>query len=372
MYQKKRIRTFVINGGGVKKMLSVLCIICILAGTVLGAGAISKLPKPSAEMGISIISKSINDKQYDFKKIGGKILGFDLNDSKTIFYGYYSLFAEVDIAGAAIESPPPELEIAAASKAETPVAEYNIEEINAAKGMQISNSAGIAVDADALANEPLHIKTDESGPQVLIVHTHTTESFTDSGKTKYSASDSDRSTDNNKNMVAVGEVIKNILEENGIETIHDTTVHDYPSYNGAYTRSMSTVKGNLEKYPSIKVVLDVHRDGIVREDGTKVKVAADINGEKAAQCMFVIGTNAQLTHDNWKDNMRFACKLQKYANENYPGLMRPIILRKERFNQQVSKGAIIIEVGSNGNTLDEAKKGAEYMAKTIGAVLKEG
>jgi len=165
-------------------------------------------------------------------------------------------------------------------------------------------------------------------------------------------------------------VMKNIFMEEGIEVIHDTTVHDYPSYSGAYTRSKATVTKNLEKYPSIKVVLDIHRDGIVREDGTKVKVSCEINGEKAAQCMFVVGSNAQLKHDYWRENMKIACKLQKYAEDNFPGLMRPIILRKERFNQQISKGAVIVEVGSNGNTLEEAKTGAKYMAKVISAVLK--
>lgn len=295
-------------------------------------------------------------------------MGFDPNDEKTIFYGYYSLFGAVDVAEAA-ESAPPELKTdEETTVAETQsVPEQKVEEIKISKGMEVSDLAGMGVDANALANEDLHIRIDKSGPQVLIIHTHTTESFADSS----AGTGSDRNTDSEKNMVAVGETIKNVLEEEGIETIHDTTVHDYPSYNGAYTRSKATANKNLEKYQSIKVVLDVHRDGIVREDGTKVKVLSEINGERAAQCMFVIGSNAQLAHDNWKDNMRFACILQKYANENYPGLMRPIILRKERFNQQISSGAIIIEVGSNGNTLEEAKNGAKYMAKTISAVLRK-
>lgn len=248
----------------------------------------------------------------------------------------------------------------------------DINEVNAARGMEISNLAGVPVDLQSLLGGELTVKPEGEGPQVLVIHTHTTESFTDAGKTKYSASESDRSTDASKNMTAVGEAFCKVLEANGIETVHDKTVHDYPSFNGAYTRSMTTVKNNLEKYPSIKVVLDLHRDGIVRADGTKVKVAAEIDGRKTAQCMFVVGTNATLAHDNWQENMRLACKLQDYANRTYPGLMRPIIMRKERFNQQISKGALIIEIGSNGNTLDEAKTGAEYMAKTLAEVLKNG
>ena len=168
----------------------------------------------------------------------------------------------------------------------------------------------------------------------------------------------------------VGNALCEVLEANGIKVIHDTTVHDYPAYNGSYDRCKATTLKNLEKYPSIKMVLDIHRDAIVRADGTKVKVACEINGEKCAQCMFVVGSNANLAHDNWQENLKLACKLQKKANEIYPDLMRAINLREERFNQQLSKGSLIIEVGSNGNTLAEAINGAKYMGEVIPLVLK--
>ena len=367
MYRKKKMKALVITKDSINKVLTIIFVLCFFVVMGLVGFGVSKFFQPRGEIGIKILSKGIRDKSTN-KGDFSALLGFDLKDAKTILYKYYAQFESVDAAEKTVESSPV-LEI---PKENTQIAEYNIEAVNIAKGMQVSNLSGLSVDAEGLAGEALHIKLDNTGPEVLIVHTHTTESFTDAGKTKYSSKESDRSTDNSKNMVAVGEVIKKILEENGIKVVHDTTVHDYPSYNGAYTRSMSTVKNNLDKYPSIKVVLDVHRDGIIREDGTKVKVLADISGETAAQCMFVVGSSAQLKHDNWQDNMRLACKLQNYANINYPGLMRPIILRKERFNQQVSSGAIIIEVGSNGNTLEEAKTGAKYMAKTLAAVLKEG
>ncbi len=363
MYRKKKMRALVITKEGVKKILSGFYILCLLSAMALAGFLISKVPSPSATRGIRILAFGIRDSKTN-KIDFSAVLGFDIKDAKTILYKYYAQFESVDAAERTVESSPV-LEV----KKER-AKEHNIEAKNLAKGMQVSNLSGLSVDAVALANEDLHIRLDNSGPEVLIVHTHTTESFTDSGKTKYSSADSDRSTDNSKNMVAVGEVIRGILEENGISTIHDTTVHDYPSYSGAYTRSMSTIKNNLKKYPSIKVVLDVHRDGIIQEDGTKVKVLAEVSGEAAAQCMFVVGSNAQLTHDGWKDNMRLAAKLQNYANINYPGLMRPIIVRKERFNQQVTSGSVIIEVGSNGNTLEEAKNGAKYMAKTLVGVLK--
>lgn len=373
MHQKKSMRTVVITGNKLKKIFFSFVGIFVLTVSLIVPGMISKLPGLPERVGIKILSRYLNAEPVDVRKMGKLLLGFDVTDAKTILYKYYSLFWEIDNVLAVAESPPPETQETSATETQEQQAmpEYNIEAVNVSRGMEVSNLSGLAVDANALANEPLHIALEGGAPEVLIVHTHTTESFTDSGKTKYSASDTDRSTDSNKNMIAIGMVIKELLESEGIGVIHDTAVHDYPSYSGAYTRSMATVKNNLKKYPSIKVVLDIHRDGIVRDDGTKVKVVADIEGEKAAQCMFVVGSNATLTHDNWKDNMRLACKLQKYANENYPGLMRPIILRKERFNQQASNGAIIIEVGSNGNTLEEAKAGAKYMAKTICGTLKK-
>ncbi len=367
MHQKKRIRTVVITGKSVKRLLKGLFFIVICFVVAGLSWCALKIPTPSITLSREIISRGLNDNSGTAPFLE-RVLGFDMEDTKTILYRFHAQFDKVERVVEAVESAPPQNEIVKVNN--TAEGEYDIKEVNAAKGMQVSNLSGIAVSPEILAAQPLNIQLDNSGPQVLIVHTHTTESFTDSGKTKYSLSDSDRSTDSNKNVVAVGEVIKSVLEENGISVVHDTTVHDYPSYSGAYTRSMTTIKNNLKKYPSIKVVLDVHRDGIVRDDGTKVKVAADIGGEKAAQCMFVVGTNAQLTHDHWQDNMRLACKLQSYANANYPGLMRAINVRKERFNQQASRGSVIVEVGSNGNTLEEAKAGAKLMAKTISAVLK--
>jgi stage II sporulation protein P len=162
------------------------------------------------------------------------------------------------------------------------------------------------------------------------------------------------------------------FEENGIGVIHDKTVHDYPSYNSAYQSAAATIQKNLNENKNIKVVLDVHRDGITREDGTKVKLVTDINGEKTAQIMIVVGTDTNLPHDKWQENFKFASKIQAKGVELYPSLMRPIDLRKERFNEQLTTGSIIIEVGSNGNTMGEAIRGGERVAEIISAVLKEG
>ncbi len=205
---------------------------------------------------------------------------------------------------------------------------------------EIKNQAGKTVDSDALANAPLAYKIEDGSPQVLIIHTHTTESYYEQ----------DRSVDETKNITAVGNVIDEKLKAGGIEAIHDVTVHDYPSYSGAYTRSAATAKSRLLQNPGIKVILDVHRDAVASADGSKLKLTADINGEKAAQVMFVVGTDAQLAHCNWQENLKLALKLQRAANE---------------------LGSIIIEIGTNGNPLDEAKKGAELIGDVLVKVLSE-
>lgn len=281
----------------------------------------------------------------------------DITAPKAIFTAYSPLF---DIQMSAQSSD----EINETTPQPTSVP---FEQITAVGNMKISNATKYEVDLNESARQPLPFKTDNKGPQVLIIHTHTTESF----NSENSYTSSDRSTDESKNITAVGDVIAKKLNENGIKTVHDTTVHDYPSYNGAYTRALATIKENLGKYPSIKMVLDVHRDGIVRDDGTKVKVLTQIENRPSAQVMIVAGSNASgLSHDNWRENLKFAAHIQSKANQMYPTLMRPLNLREERFNTHMTTGSLILEIGSNGNTLDEAKNGAKYIADVICEVLK--
>ena len=252
-------------------------------------------------------------------------------------------------------------------KKEEPV--LTSESITIDRGLTISNNTNYSVNPSQFLNKSLSFKIDNTGPQVLIVHTHTTESFSE--KT-YNKGAPDRNIDETKNITAVGVAMERVFKENGIEVIHDKTVHDYPSYNSAYQSAAATINKNLEKYKSLKVVLDVHRDGITREDGTKVKLVTDLNGEKIAQIMLVVGTDTNLPHEKWQENFKFASKIQAKGVEMYPTLMRPIDLRKERFNEQLTTGSLIIEVGSNGNTIEEAIKGGENIAEIISIVLKEG
>lgn len=238
------------------------------------------------------------------------------------------------------------------------------ESIKIDKGLEVRNATSFQVNLTEFAKKDLSFK---GNANILIVHTHTTESF---AKMQYTKDAPDRNLDENCNMTAVGKAMNEIFAKNGIKSCHDTTVHDYPAYNSSYQKACATIEKNLKRDNSINIVLDVHRDGITREDGTKVKLVTDINGVQTAQIMLVVGTNTNLTHDNWKDNLTFASKIQSKATEMYPGLMRPLDLRKERFNQQLTKGSIIIEVGANGNTLEEAIEGGKAIAEVISEIVK--
>ncbi len=319
-----------------------------------------------------MISSQLNSEvpsKFSMKAFLCNLIGFDPTNPSTILYDYSPHFDGIRNTTDSGEIVYPQKIKEEEPKQEEK--EFPIKEVSIAKGLSVSNNSGKDVDVNKLLAEPLSFDINSDEPQILIVHTHTTESYTDSGKTKYTASDSDRSTDSAKNMIAVGNALAEVLNSKGIKTIHDTTVHDFPAYNGSYERCKATVLKNLSKYPSIKMVLDVHRDGIVRADGTKVKVACEVEGNKTAQCMFVVGTNSELTHDNWQENMKLAVKIQNKANEMYPNFMRPINLRSERFNQQLSKGSIIIEVGSNGNSLNEAIYSAKLMGNVISKLFEK-
>ncbi len=200
--------------------------------------------------------------------------------------------------------------------------------------------------------------------KVLIYHTHTCESYTPSEKFNYSMTGNYRTTDNNYNVVRVGEELTNELKNKGFDVIHNTSYHDYPSYNGSYDRSLDTVRKILEENKDIKIVIDLHRDAV--GDGSSYGPTVKIDGKSVAQLMLVIGTDGGgLEHPNWELNLKSAVKLQSKGNEMYPGLFRPIIVRNSRYNQHVAPGAWIIEVGATGNTLDECLLSMECLANII-------
>ena len=181
-----------------------------------------------------------------------------------------------------------------------------------------------------------------------------------------------RRTDTSLNMVAVGAAIAEQLNAAGIVTLQDATLHDYPSYNGSYERSNATVRSYLEKYPSIKVVLDVHRDAIQRDDGPRVKPVADIGGMKAAQVMIICGADVDGNLPNFKQNLRFASRWQDKMESMFPGLTRPVLFDYRYYNQDLTTGSLLIEMGGHANTLEEAKYSGRLVGQALAALFAEG
>ncbi len=206
-------------------------------------------------------------------------------------------------------------------------------------------------------------------PQVLIMHTHTTESYEPYVRDSYDPEFNYRTTDEERNVIAVGEAICEKLREANIVCIHDITIHDYPSYTGAYERSAETVKAILEENPSIKVVLDIHRDAIA-SDTTITQPIVDINGKEAAQVMIISGCDdGTMDMPNYMFNFRFACRLQETMESMYPGLTRPVLFDYRRYNQNLTTGSLLIEVGSHGNTLEQAVYAGSLFGDALSEVL---
>ncbi len=269
-----------------------------------------------------------------------------------------------------IQEPPPEIpqEFQGALVQETmlgsgsSLAFYNTGDVWIRNYTKLNNT-----DIEQVLSKPANITvSDNEQPQVLIYHTHATEAFEKYDSDIYDTRNTWRSTDDAENMVAVGNVLAKALEAEGINVIHDYTQHDYPSYNGSYDRSRETVEYYLEKYPSITVALDLHRDGIIRDDGSIVKPVAEIDGEKAAQLMIIApyddGTNSI---PNWRENLRFSVDLTAAIEELYPELSRPIYFMNYHYNLDLTDGSLLLEFGSNANTLEEAFYTAELIAKPL-------
>lgn len=214
--------------------------------------------------------------------------------------------------------------------------------------------------------------SEEEGPKVLIIHTHGSEAYTMPPGQEYEPSGDCRTTDPAFNVVRVGDELAGTLEDAGIGVIHDDTLYDYPEYSGAYGRSLTAAERIMEEHPSISLVLDVHRDAISDADGSPYKVVSNVAGVNAAQMSFIIGTDGGgLEHPDWRENLKLAAAVQQKLADSFPTLMRPISVRNSRYNQHVSPGALLVEMGAAGNSLDEALLSARLLGEAIARVMTE-
>lgn len=224
--------------------------------------------------------------------------------------------------------------------------------------VEVLNTSSVSVDIPALLREPVNLNLRGENPTVLILHTHTTESYTSQGQ--YEESAAWRTLDENYNMLSIGARVAQRLSQAGIPTVQDRALHDYPSYNGSYVDARESIRDYLESYPSVQLVLDLHRDAADGPNG-QLRTLAAAQGQDCAQLMMVLGTN----HKNFRENLSLALKLHTLLEDAAPGIMRPLQLRPQRFNQDLSPGGLLIEVGAAGNTHDEAMLAAEQLAGAI-------
>lgn len=240
--------------------------------------------------------------------------------------------------------------------------------------LNLINRTKFNVDIGSYAERdfPIDNPSDTSKkPLVLIVHTHGTESYLADRTNYYFAEETFRTHEAERSVVAVGAVLAEKLSAAGINTVHDTTMYDIDDFNKAYTYSKKAVAEWLEKYPSIKYVIDLHRDAIFDSDGIGQKPIAQIDGTDAAQVMFVIGTNeGGAAHPEWRENLTVAVDVQQRMNDLYPTLARPLCLRSASFNQQLCAGSLLLEVGSCANTITEAKNAVLLFADAYIEMIK--
>lgn len=358
-----------------EKIKSVLCIVlcgCLVAGTYfLG---------DKTALVCQNVFEEINRTSGNFSQIQSVYKGEDAQSEDILISGYGGGGYE----GQAVSSVPSDIS-ALMEQAEELYKNFeksgDIEETRLGANSQtttfgavdVNNKTDESIEIEALLNTaPSLGEVTKDEPYILIYHTHSTEGYELLDKGWYSDDYVSRTEDTAKNMIRVGDELALVLENAGFSVIHDRNIYD-KSYNGAYDRSRVTVNEYLEKYPSIVLTLDVHRDAIHYDDGTKCKPTATVNGKKAAQVMIITGCEGDgvTGFPRWKENLTFAVHLQNQVEEKYEGLMRPIFFCNRKYNMNVTPCSLLLEFGTDANTLEEAVYSAQLIGDSIADLLNK-
>lgn len=262
----------------------------------------------------------------------------------------------------------------AETQEQTPSADAAVQTLafsTASDTIQIVGNCTYAVDKAALLAQPLAADFSGDGPKILIVHTHASEAYTPDAENSYDNSGGYHTDNAACNVIRVGEEMARVFAENGIGVIHDTTLNDAEGYDDAYDRMGARIADYLAKYPSIEMVLDVHRDAFETTDGEQAGTVVELDGKESAQIMLVMGTDqGGLYHPNWQENLSCALKVQALLNETCPGLCRDLALRRARYNQQQTSCSMLVEVGAAGNTLPQALEAARHFADAVCTLIQ--
>jgi stage II sporulation protein P len=253
-----------------------------------------------------------------------------------------------------------------------PVTEITLRSAAPTQNVHINNTSGQRIDAGALLRAPSPLRSPAAGPTILIIHTHGTEAYLPCAEFPFLPEETYRSTDPDFNVIRIGAEVARIYRALGLEVIHDTTLYDHPSYNGSYTRALAAITEHKRRHPGITVVIDIHRDALITPQGVEYAPVAQLPEGRAAQIMLVMGTGASgLPHPDWRENLKVGLRLQQALETAYPDFMRPLWLRRERFNMHASKGSMLVEIGASGNTMGQALLAARLFAEVTGPVLKQ-
>lgn len=362
-------------------LISLTCIFNKVSGALYQNE--SKIPLVAAAMAMPDGAKTMLQNGYAYTYNNRNIFSIEYDDTNELQYGDDYLEGQNNThAGSSSNKQDPDMEQIPAPNTVNSDGEtmYQINErMIGSSGtifdnFSVKNTTSVDIDiADELSKRPDININKNSVPQVLIVHTHATEAYIDTDIGMFPESFYPRTTDPNYSVIKVGEAIKTQLVNSGINTLHDTTQHDNPSYNGAYYRSEDTIKNYLEQYPSIQVVLDIHRDSIGNNESGKVKPTFTYNNKKAAQIMIVAGCDDDGTWEfpDWEYNLRFALRLQQTTETLYPGMTRPLKFCPSQYNLHLTHGSLLIEIGTDVNTIDEAAYSGELLGNSLSKVLGE-
>jgi len=243
----------------------------------------------------------------------------------------------------------------------------------------IYNSTGLKPNTEAMLerawgnDSSVEYLTAASAPLVLVVHTHGTEGYSKDGAISYredTDSELARSTDPNETVVAVGKELSNALNSAGIPSLHCTVMHDREQYKDSYARAEETIKQYLERYPSIRLVIDVHRDSVVKSTGELVRPVTLVDGQAAAQVMCVVGSDwGGEENPNWEGNLALALQLRERLNTKCERLCRPVYLRSSTYNQELAPYSLLLEIGASGNSLEEALRSVRFIAEALEAFV---
>jgi len=309
------------------------------------------------------------------KKFAQNILGWNFEDPNSIVKSQSAVLSSVEIENESIAIPSKakddnDIDNPQPRDVKQIVPIHEERKTSSDGKVHVRDETGSQINVDKILSEPLKMTNRKDGPRVLIYHTHTTESYVPTLEQIGDADTPSRQRNPAYNVVRVGEELAQILRNRyNIGVIHNGTVHTYPSDIGAYKRSLTTAINILRDYPSISIVLDIHRDGLGGANG-KLRTVTTLNGTSVARIMMVVGTDSTgLSHPNWRENLKLAIKIQNLLLKQNPNLVKPIHISKNRYNQHIKPGALLMEIGGDGNLLSEALESTKYIAKAIDEIL---